>query len=67
MKYAETDHAQVARFLQRYVWSYYHSRLVGTFQQMLDGSLCDHTPLWVESDIENSRHCLSDGHQKGAE
>lgn len=67
MEYAETDHAQVTHFLQRYVRSCYHSGLVGTRQQMLADSLCDHKPLWVESDTENSRHCLSDGHQKGPE
>lgn len=67
MEYAETDHAQVTHFLQRFVWSCYHSGLVGSRQQMLADSLCDHKPLWVESDTENSRHCLSDGHQKGPE
>lgn len=31
-------------------------------------TVCATTSLsWVESDNENSRHCLSDGHQKGPE
>lgn len=49
------------------VWSYDHSGLVGNFEQMLADSLCDHKPLWVESDNENRRHCRVDGHQKGPE
>lgn len=51
----------------RDVWSCNHSGLLGTFEQMLADSWCDHKPLWVESDNKNSRHCLSDGHQKGRE
>lgn len=56
-----------SRDMIRDVWSCNHCGLVGTFEQMLADSWCDHKPLWVESDNENSRHCLSDGHQKGPE